>query len=75
MKAVNPSGSMKTKKRTVRPQAPAKQDSYQCPACHEMVDKSDIAAIRWHHHHVLHPPPFVYVKLPYFEGPTARLSH
>jgi hypothetical protein len=35
-----------------------------------MVDKSDMAAIQWHHYHVLHPPPFVYVKLPYFDGPT-----
>lgn len=30
---------------------------YRCPACGEAVSRTDIAAIRWHHRHVLAPPP------------------
>jgi hypothetical protein len=62
----------KTKKRRVPPQPSANENFYQCPACHEKVDKSDLAAIQSHHDHVLHPPLFAYVSLPYFQGLTAR---
>jgi hypothetical protein len=67
---INP--ALKTKRRKVQSRPAGKQKFYQCPACREMVDKSDMAAIQWHHQHVLHPPPFAYVKLPYFEGQTGR---
>jgi hypothetical protein len=40
------------------------QKSYCCPACGETVDNSDLQAVRFHHHHVLHPRFDLYANLP-----------
>jgi hypothetical protein len=64
------SRSMKTRKE--RLEIPAKNDFYRCPACGEMVDNRDRAAVRFHHDHVLHPRLDSFVTLPSGRPPAAR---
>jgi hypothetical protein len=61
---------MKMKKE--RLEKPAKEDFYRCPACGEMVDNRDRAAIRFHHDHVLHPRLDRFVTLPSGRPPATR---
>jgi len=52
----------------------ASQSFYRCPACGEMVDNHDRAAVGFHHDHVLHPRFDPFVTLPSGVGfsPTSR---
>jgi hypothetical protein len=71
---IRTSSSTKNKAR-LRPRPDAAKSSYRCPACGETVDNRDLDAVRFHHHHVLHPRLDLYVTLPAFVpriAPEAR---
>lgn len=59
------------KKRTQPAQLP---NTYRCPGCGEMVDKSDIAAIREHHQHVLRSRVDSFVTLPFVVLPPEQTA-
>jgi hypothetical protein len=60
---------MKTKKE--RRGSGARENFYRCPACHEMVDNRDMAAVLVHHGHVLHPRLHLFASLPSGRAPAA----
>jgi hypothetical protein len=69
---ISPSLTQKNKRQP--PEPPPAQNVYRCPACGEMVDNRDRAAVRFHHDHVLHPRFDRFVTLPSGVGfsPTSR---
>jgi hypothetical protein len=61
-------------KATKPDQTPPPENFYGCPACGEMVDKTDRESIRLHHDHVLRPFFYRFAMLPASASDSIRVN-